>query len=301
MGVAMTERSQFGRREFFVRAGVVGAAVVLFDAVDVADVTAPAGAGVPAPLTSLLDQLATDTINGLIAFVVPGPDAYSVAQGVSDAVPGGIAADGTAFLLNALDNFYPVPEEPLRLLVQALATGLSDHVPALPGGLNLGAPLDLTTALDQALAGLLGLNGAVPLSEMVALLLNFLASIVDPASIKGTFLSPFSNLSFAGKAGVFALLEEKTVAVAQMIDGDLPEPLHDSLSGLLAFLAGALLEFAAFGSYSEFGAFNATTGQLTGVPVGWRTSNYLVETNFVPVEGWDEFQGYFGNVRQVSE
>jgi hypothetical protein len=132
----MTERSQFGRREFFVRAGVVGAAVVLLDAVDLTDATSPAEAGVSAPVASLLDQLATDTINGLIAFVVPGPDPYSVAQGVSDPVPGGIDAEGTAFLLNALDNFFPVPAEPLSLLVQALATGLSDKVPLLPAGLT---------------------------------------------------------------------------------------------------------------------------------------------------------------------
>jgi hypothetical protein len=299
----MTERSQFGQREFFVRAGVVGAAVVLLDAADLTDATSPAEAGVPAPVAALLDQLATDTINGLIAFVVPGPDPYSVAQGVSDPVPGGIEADGTAFLLNALDNFFPVPAEPLSLLVQALATGLSDKVPLLPAGLtlNLSAPLELTTALDQVLAGLVGLNGSVPLSEMVALLLNFLASTVDPASITGTFLSPFSNLTFAQKASVFELLEVDSVSVAQMIDGNLPEPLKDSLSGLLAFLAGALLEFSAFGSYCEFGAFDPTTRQLNGVPVGWRTSNYLVDTNFVPVEGWDEFQGYIGNIRQVSE
>jgi hypothetical protein len=191
----------------------------------------------------------------------------------------------------------------LSLLVQALATGLSDKVPLLPAGLtlNLSGPLELTTALDQVLAGLVGLNGSVPLSEMVALLLNFLASTVDPAAITGTFLSPFSNLTFAQKARVFELLEVDSVSVAQMVDGNLPEPLKDSLSGLLAFLAGALLEFSAFGSYCEFGAFDPTTRQLTGVPVGWRTSNYLVDTNFVPVEGWDEFQGYIGNIRQVSE
>jgi hypothetical protein len=77
--------------------------------------------------------------------------------------------------------------------------------------------------------------------------------------------------------------------------------VKESLSGLLAFLAGALLEFAAFGSYSEFGAFNPATRTLTGVPVGWRTSNYLVDTNFVPDEGWNEFLGYFDNEKQASE
>ncbi len=295
----MTEAAPFGRREFFVRAGAIGAAVVLFESGTLT--TAPASAVVPSPVTSLLDQLAADTVSGLVAFVVPGPDAYSVRQGVSDSVPGGIAADGTNFMLSSLDNFYPVPAEPLRLLVQALATGLSDNVPTLPAGLNLGLPLDLTTTLDQLLVDLLGFSGSVPLSEVVALLLNFLASIVDPNSIVGPFLSPFSNLTFADKAKVFALLEEDSVAVAQMIDGNLPEPLKQSLSGLLAFLAGALLEFAAFGSYSEFGAFNPATRELTGVPVGWRTSNYLVDTNFVPDEGWNEFLGYFDNEQKVSE
>jgi len=53
----MTERSQFGRREFFVRAGVVGAAVVLLDAVDLTDATSPAEAGVPAPVASLKVQI----------------------------------------------------------------------------------------------------------------------------------------------------------------------------------------------------------------------------------------------------
>jgi hypothetical protein len=37
-------------------------------------------------------DLVHDTLDGLIAFVVPGPDAYSIAQGVSTSEPGGIDA-----------------------------------------------------------------------------------------------------------------------------------------------------------------------------------------------------------------
>src|SRR6266542_2924632 len=37
-------------------------------------------------------DLVHDTLNGLSAFVVPGPDAYLVVQGVSTAEPGAIAA-----------------------------------------------------------------------------------------------------------------------------------------------------------------------------------------------------------------
>ena len=61
----MTETSQFGRREFFVRAGVVGAAVVRFDAVDVASVSAVFGGEAyvrsSAPVVSTYDRM-TNTI-----------------------------------------------------------------------------------------------------------------------------------------------------------------------------------------------------------------------------------------------
>ena len=37
---------------------------------------------------ALLDALARDTASGLAAFIVPGPDAYSKAQGQSSKTPG---------------------------------------------------------------------------------------------------------------------------------------------------------------------------------------------------------------------
>jgi hypothetical protein len=48
-----------------------------------------------------------DTLNGLLAFVVPGPDAYSVAQGVSTVEPGGLDAGVTNVLVEALDQSAP--------------------------------------------------------------------------------------------------------------------------------------------------------------------------------------------------
>jgi hypothetical protein len=50
-----------------------------------------------------------DALNGLVAFVVPGPDAYSVAQGQSTAEPGGIDAGATALLIELLDRFVGLP------------------------------------------------------------------------------------------------------------------------------------------------------------------------------------------------
>src|SRR6266487_2673056 len=54
-------------------------------------------------------DLITDTLNGLIAFVVPGPDPYSVAQGVSTQEPGGIDADIVQGLAAGLDAALPLP------------------------------------------------------------------------------------------------------------------------------------------------------------------------------------------------
>jgi len=52
-------------------------------------------------------DLVHDTLNGLSAFVVPGPDAYSVAQGVSTTEPGGIAALVTEIFIPVLDGSVP--------------------------------------------------------------------------------------------------------------------------------------------------------------------------------------------------
>jgi hypothetical protein len=54
-------------------------------------------------------DLTRDTINGLVAFIAPGDDEYSVAQGVSTNGPGGIAAGTTGAMIEALDGFVPAP------------------------------------------------------------------------------------------------------------------------------------------------------------------------------------------------
>lgn len=291
---------RYGRRAFLVRSGVIGAAIAL---VDVPALLEPARAGAAGPsladLAPVFDALSEDTINGLIAFVVPGPDAYSVAQGVADTAPGGLAADGTAFMLNALDNFYPVPQEPLLQLVQALATGISSN---LPGFTLSPTVLLLADELDGVLSVLLAGETTVPLSLLVALLLNFVATLVDPTAVNGDFLSPFSRLSFTEKTKAFQLMETDAANIAAAIDSNLTEPLRDSISGLIEFLAGALLEFAAFGAFSEFGAFDPTTRTLVATPVGWTLSSYLAQApNNRPVEGWDEFKGYLGGETKASE
>jgi hypothetical protein len=49
------------------------------------------------------------TLNGLVAFIVPGRDRYSRAQGTRSKTPGGIEAGTTAALTRTLDRFLPGP------------------------------------------------------------------------------------------------------------------------------------------------------------------------------------------------
>jgi hypothetical protein len=300
--VSPSEPQGHSRRQFLIRAGVIGAAMVLAEAGELEFASSSADGAVLSPfaLAPVFDILATDTINGLVAFVVPGPDAYSVAQGVSDTAPGGLAADGVGFMLNALDNFFPVPQEPLRLLAQSLVTGINANLPA---ALPLVSELPgLAKQLDLALAAILSPADNLPLSLPVALLLNFLATLVNPAAVNGVFLSPFSRLNFTEKTQAFALLEGEASTVAGLLDGNLSEPLKDTLSGLFEFLAGALVEFSAFGSFNEFGVFDPATQGLKATPVGWQLTQYMaLAPNQRPVEGWDEFKGYLGGITQVSE
>jgi hypothetical protein len=53
-----------------------------------------------------LDEL-HDTMNGFLVFLVPGPDPYSVAQGISTPEPGAIEANVTDVFIETLDDSAP--------------------------------------------------------------------------------------------------------------------------------------------------------------------------------------------------
>lgn len=93
------------RRTFLARAGLVGIGAVLAQLPGVLRARGMLDVAAAQDL-----DLIRDTINGLIAFVVPGPDEYSVAQGESTAEPGGVAAGGTEALILNLDRFVPAPD-----------------------------------------------------------------------------------------------------------------------------------------------------------------------------------------------
>jgi hypothetical protein len=65
-----------------------------------------------------------DTFNGLLAFVVPGSDSYSVAQGVSTPEPGGVSVGATSVLIATVDESTPfVPS--FSAQVAAILNGLA--------------------------------------------------------------------------------------------------------------------------------------------------------------------------------
>ena len=150
------------RREFLLRAGVLGAATALWQVPGLLRLR-----GWDSPAYAQEPNLVRDTLNGLVAFIWPGDDEYSVAQEDSTNGPGAIAADTTTILIQSLDEFLPAPD----------------------------GPAPLTT------------DETVPLSGAIANLLNAVAATVNPAAAGGPFPSHFSRLTLQEKAQVFKTLE----------------------------------------------------------------------------------------------
>jgi hypothetical protein len=72
-------------------------------------------------------DLIHDTFNALLAFVVPGSDEYSIAQGMSTAEPGGVDAGAIDVLLATLDETTPfVPQ--FSMIVAGVFNGLAQVI-----------------------------------------------------------------------------------------------------------------------------------------------------------------------------
>ena len=298
--MASTGSTTRTRRQFLLRGGLLGAAVVVAGT----SLRLPL-AGAIEPLSpdharKVLQQVARDTISGLVVFAVPGSDPYSRAQGVTSPTPGAIDARAEQLVLVALDNFVPFPVQLTRPLAAALATGTSDLL--LPAAMSpLTSNLEQAAArFDKSLEIVLDNDEAVPISALVSLLLNFVATSVDPTAILGPFpASPFANLRHDQKAEVFRRLEGDYAELIELLDSAAPEPGKETLSGFVKFLAGTLLEFAAFTPFTEFGVFDRERLVATERPVGWELARYLPGRQ-TPVDGRDEFKGYYRGRQSVS-
>lgn len=240
-------------------------------------------------LRAMFNLLARDTLAGVSAFAVPGADLYSLWQGQSTFQAGGVAARNDAFLTFMFDNYLPLPPP----LGGTLGTSLGASLRGLSLSLGDGTTLNLGSAVTE----LLNATDSVPLATLVALLLNALALTVQPASLVGPFLSPFSRLSWKNKARVLELLENPGPEVMRVM-GPIPDPLLKTVIGYVQLIAVGLLAFAGFGSYSEWAVLDPATRTLRSRPVGWTLSKYQPNG---PVEGWDDFKGYYQNRRSASD
>jgi hypothetical protein len=293
------------RRAFLARIGVLGAATTLLPQCALETGTQGSSLSLSALvdlLRPVLAQLSRDTLNGFVAFSLPGQDAYSRAQGTPRSEPGGIEAQGTDFLIENLDRFLPFPDEIIRPAAAALVTALRDLPIPLAGNLLgglLGPSVVTIGMVDDGVRFILQNDTTAPLSLPVALLLNYVATVVNPASLHGAFVSPFARLSFADKARAMAQIEVAQSQLVALLDAQVPEPLRASVSGLLKFLGGALHEFAAFGSLGESRMFDRRTRSLTGRPVGWQLTGFLPDNQ--TGEGHDDLIGYFQDRTEVTD
>ena len=86
-----------------------------------------------------------ETFNALLAFILPGSDAYSVAQGVSTADQGGVDTGVIEVFIATLDDTTPfVPD--FSDQVAAILNGLAQAVDATPGGPFVSPFANLTFA-----------------------------------------------------------------------------------------------------------------------------------------------------------
>jgi hypothetical protein len=131
-----------------------------------------------------------DTFNGLLAFVLPGSDVYSIAQGVSTADPGGVDTGVTDVLVRTIDGSTPfIPSFSvqvagiLNLLAQSVNPG---------GGGTLASPFANLSFAQKA--SVFQIMDATPTLELFGGLLPLFAAffcyseggVFDPATRKLT-------------------------------------------------------------------------------------------------------------------
>jgi hypothetical protein len=173
------------RRAFLGRTGMLAAAAVLTPAVLAERGWCPA-------VYAANPDLVTDTFNGLVAFIVPGPDDYSIQQQVQTAAPGGIAASTTGAVIFALDfiQLAPPPFPTFSNLVAFVLNNVAQAVHPNPQGpfnspfanLLFGEKVAVFAALEGGAAGaqLVPLGGALPF--FVAFTAYSEVGVFDPAT-----------------------------------------------------------------------------------------------------------------------
>ncbi len=131
-------------------------------------------------------DLTHDTYNGLLAFVLPGSDAYSIAQGVSTPDPGGVGTGVVDVLISTIDESTPfVPS--FSFQVASILNGLANAVNPGGGGTLISAFANLSFAQKATVFQIMDapgplelLGGVLPL--FVAFFCYSEAGVLDPVT-----------------------------------------------------------------------------------------------------------------------
>jgi hypothetical protein len=95
-------------------------------------------------------NVVTQTMNGLVAFIVPGRDRYSRTQGTKTKTPGGIEAGATPELIRTLDRFLPGPL-PLSATAATILNGFAGQVTPVNRGFHpFASPFANLSAAQKA-------------------------------------------------------------------------------------------------------------------------------------------------------
>jgi len=173
--------SGVSRRGFLGNMALLSAAATLARATDL--LTSRGWAQAAAATTP---DLLHDTFNGLLAFVVPGPDAYSVAQGASTVEAGGVDMGVTDLLIATLDESTPFLPQ-FSATVAAILNGLAQVVNPSAVGPFLSPFARLSFAEKAAVFQIM--DGTDPLKPLAGVLPAFVAffcyseaAVFDPAT-----------------------------------------------------------------------------------------------------------------------
>jgi hypothetical protein len=121
------EPSFVSRRDFVARSGLVGLAVMFAPLPQVARSRGWVAGEAADP------NVVHESLDGLAAYVVPGNDPYSLAQGISASGPGAVAARATDGFIEVVDAIAPVTaagnSATVAGVLNALATQLNTQNP----------------------------------------------------------------------------------------------------------------------------------------------------------------------------
>jgi hypothetical protein len=288
--------AELDRRNFLARLGLLGA--LAGSTVVLPPWVGTASAQTEQEITDLVRQILTemtrDTFCALTVFVVPGQDAYSAAQGTPEPDAGALETRTPDFLVDMFDRFLTLPVEFGQSIARLLASDLGnlplpnpDDVPDLPPG--------TVDTVAEAVDRLLANSEVLPLSQIIALLLNLVATLVDSSSVTGDFLSPLARLSIGEKAAVLSLLEDVNSPVMTQLASQVPPDQVDLVVGLVLDLVGGTLAFTGLGAYSEWSTFDPVRRTITSRPACWDQCHYDPGV----LDGWDDFVGYYQGRRSV--